>query len=148
MTPKKQTYLYAFIVDAAGEIPNGAVEGLQGLDRVLLANFILYWIGLGLTFFAMIITLMSGFRRGSDLLASFVTFVSALVMIVVFVILLVISRKGVNSVRDAGVSEATGHLGPSMWMTLGAMVALLISSFWYCITCCFPGRRVRAEEKA
>ncbi|KAI9492920.1 actin cortical patch SUR7/pH-response regulator pali [Zychaea mexicana] len=121
---------------------------LDGLHQVFLANFILYWIALGLTLFAMIITFVSGFRRGSDFLASFLTFVAALVMIVVFIILMVVSMRGINNAKDAGV-DATGHLGPSMWMTLGAMIALLLSSFWYCLTCCFgSGRRIQNEEKA
>ncbi|KAI8148464.1 actin cortical patch SUR7/pH-response regulator pali [Fennellomyces sp. T-0311] len=119
---------------------------LGDLSRVFLANFILYWIALGLTLFAMVITFLSGFRRGSDFLASFITFIAAIVMIVVFVILIVVSMRGVNHVQDAGI-DASGHLGPSMWMTLGAMVALLLSSFWYCLTCCFGAGRVRDADK-
>ncbi|KAI7878069.1 hypothetical protein K492DRAFT_171109 [Lichtheimia hyalospora FSU 10163] len=121
--------------------------GLDSYDRVFLANFILYWIALGLTLAAMVVTCMSGFRRGSDFLASFLTFVAALVMIVVFVILMVVGLRGVNNAKGAGI-DATGHLGPSMWMTLGAMVALLLSSFWYCVTCCFaPNRRIWSNKE-
>ncbi|KAI9269329.1 actin cortical patch SUR7/pH-response regulator pali [Phascolomyces articulosus] len=122
-------------------------ESFDGLQKVFLANFILYWIGFGLTLFAMIITFLTGFRRGSDFLASFLTFIAAIVMIVVFIILMVVSMRGVNHLNDAG-SSATGHLGPSMWMTLGAMVALLLSSFWYCLTCCFGAGRKVHEDKA
>ncbi|KAG2221036.1 hypothetical protein INT45_009285 [Circinella minor] len=122
------------------------VAGLDGLSKVFLANFILYWIALGLTLFAMLVTFMAGFRRGSDFLASFLTFISAIVMIVVFIILMVVSMRGINNVKGAGV-DVSGHLGPSMWMTLGAMVALLLSSFWYCLTCCFgAGRRVHEDK--
>ncbi|KAI9311844.1 actin cortical patch SUR7/pH-response regulator pali [Dichotomocladium elegans] len=115
--------------------------GLGNYSRVFLAVFILYFIGLGLTFFAMLITFMTGFRRGSDVLASIVTFIAAILMVVVWIILMVVSLRGLNNARNSGI-DADGHLGPSMWMTLGAMVALLLSSFWYCITCFFPGRRV------
>lgn len=142
----KTTDLFCILANAAGSAAD-SISGLDGLQKVFLANFILYWIGFGLTLFALLSTMMTHFNRGTDLCASFVTFIAALVMIVVFVILLVISLRGVNAARDSG-ADASGHLGPSMWMTLGAMVALLISSFWYCLTCCFgPGRRVRNEDK-
>jgi hypothetical protein len=119
---------------------------LKYLDRVFLANFILYWIALGFTLIALVITVMSHFRRGPDFLASMMTFIAFVVQMVVFIILLVISIRGVNTAKSAGAS-VTGSLGPSMWMTLGAFVGLLFSSIGYCFACiCGPGR-VRSSEK-
>ncbi|KAI8327490.1 actin cortical patch SUR7/pH-response regulator pali [Choanephora cucurbitarum] len=119
---------------------------INHIDKVFLANFILYWIALGFTFIALVITILSSFRRGPDFLASLMTFVAFVVQLVVFVIILVIAVKGVNAAKDAG-SSVSGSLGPSTWMTLGAFVALLISSISYCFACiCGPGR-VRSEEK-
>ncbi|KAI8087044.1 actin cortical patch SUR7/pH-response regulator pali [Gilbertella persicaria] len=119
---------------------------INHIDKVFLTNFILYWIALGFTFIALIITIMSSFRRGPDFLASLMTFIAFVVQLVVFVIVLVIAVKGVNAAKDAG-SSISGSLGPSTWMTLGAFVALLFSSISYCFACiCGPGR-VRSSEK-
>ncbi|CAO3696322.1 unnamed protein product [Rhizopus stolonifer] len=119
---------------------------MQSLHRVFLANFILYWIALGLTLFAFVTTVMSHFRRGPDLCASIATFIAFVVMLTVFVIVLVISIKGVN-IAEGADSEISGNVGPSTYMTLGAFVALLLSSISYCFACiCGPGR-VRSEEK-
>lgn len=116
------------------------------LDRVFLANFILYWIALGFTLVALVITVMSHFRRGPDFLASIMTFIAFVVQMVVFIILLVISIRGINTAKGADGS-VSGSLGPSMWMTLGAFVALLFSSIGYCFACiCGPGR-IRSSEK-
>lgn len=122
------------------------LDGIDGLDHVFLANFILYWIALGFTFLALLITCWSSFRRGPDLCASLMTFAAFVVQMVVFIILLVISIKGINTAKSSN-SQVDGHLGPSMWMTLGAFVALLLSSIGYCFACiCGPGR-VRSSEK-
>jgi hypothetical protein len=122
------------------------LDGLNGLDRVFLANFILYWIAIGFTFLALLITCWSNYRRGPDLCASFMTFAAFVVQMVVFIILLVVSIKGINTAKGSS-SQVDGHLGPSMWMTLGAFVALLFSSIGYCFACiCGPGR-VRSSEK-
>ncbi|KAI8991857.1 actin cortical patch SUR7/pH-response regulator pali [Mycotypha africana] len=123
------------------------LDGIGSLDKIFLADFILYWIALGFTFIAFIITIMSHFRRGPDLLASLMTFIACIVQLVVFVIILVISIRGLNAAR--GVNDAVdGNLGPSMWMTLGAFVSLLLASIGYCVACiCGPGR-VRASDKA
>lgn len=113
---------------------------IQNIDKVFLANFILYWIALGITLVALVITVMSHFRRGPDLIASLGTFLAFGVMLVVFVIVLVISMKGINGVKD-GHSDSHGYLGASTWCTLGGFIALLFSSINYCIACIFgPGR--------
>ncbi|OAD04411.1 hypothetical protein MUCCIDRAFT_155599 [Mucor lusitanicus CBS 277.49] len=122
------------------------LDGISNLDRVFLANFILYWIALGFTFLALVITIMSHFRRGPDFLASLMTFMAFVVQMVVFIIILVVCIRGVNAAKGESAS-VSGNLGPSMWMTLGAFVALLLSSIGYCFACiCGPGR-VRSHEK-
>jgi hypothetical protein len=124
------------------------IHGFEGEAKLFLAIFILYWIAIGLTLFALTVTMLSHFRRSSDMCASLASFVSFVVMLVVFVILLVGCLKGINVAK--GTSEnISGTLGPSMWMTLGAMVGLFLSSIWYCISCCCgSGRRVRDVNKA
>lgn len=122
------------------------VGDLESMHKLFLANFILYWIALGFTFIALVVTIMSSFRRGPDFLASMMTFVAFVVMLVVFVIVLVISIRGINTAKGVD-SSVRGVLGPSTWMTLGAFVALLFSSVGYCFACiCGPGR-VRSSEK-
>ncbi|KAI8338440.1 actin cortical patch SUR7/pH-response regulator pali [Chlamydoabsidia padenii] len=123
------------------------IQGFDGQDKVFLANFVLYWIAIGLTLFALVVTLLSHFRRSSDLFASLACFFSFVVMLVVFVILLVASLRGVNAAKSSS-DTITGNLGPSMWMTLGAMCGLFLASIWYCISCCFGSGRVRDMDKA
>lgn len=122
------------------------VGGLHSLEKLFLANFILYWIALGFTLIALIVTIMSHFRRGPDFLASMMTFIAFVVMLVVFVIVLVISIRGINTAKGID-STVHGTLGPSTWMTLGAFVALLFSSVSYCFACICGGGRVRSSEK-
>lgn len=116
------------------------LSSLDGLDRLFLASFILYWIAIGLTFLALLITSWSNFSRGPDFCASLMTFVAFAVQMVVFIILLVISIRIINTVKGLDAA-ASGILGPSMWMTLGAFAALLLSSLAYCCQCiCGPDR--------
>lgn len=122
------------------------LDGIDGLDRVFLASFILYWIALGFTFLALLITSWSNFSRGSDFCASLMTFAAFTVQMVVFIILLVISIRGVNTAEAANTS-VHGYLGPSMYMTLGAFVALLLSSISYCFQCICGPDRYRAVAK-
>ncbi|KAI8074582.1 actin cortical patch SUR7/pH-response regulator pali [Gongronella butleri] len=122
-------------------------ESFHGTHNLFLANFILYWIAFGLTLLALVVTLMSHFKRSSDVCASLMCFLAFIVMLVVFIIILVVSIKGVNAAKSAS-GDATGYLGPSVWMSLGAMVGLFFSSIWYCISCFFGSGRVRALNKA
>ncbi|KAI9308197.1 hypothetical protein BJ944DRAFT_260707 [Cunninghamella echinulata] len=110
--------------------------GLSGMDKVYFTNYILYWIAFGITLGALASTVLGHFGRGIDLLASLATFLCTLLMLVIFIIFLVVSLKGVNAARDANPS-AYGQLGYCIWMNLGAMVALLLGSLWYCFTCIF-----------
>ncbi|KAG0174274.1 hypothetical protein DFQ30_005048 [Apophysomyces sp. BC1015] len=123
---------------------------IQGHESIYMANFILYWIAFGLTALALIVTLLSHFRRSADLVAAFASFVSFLVLLASFVIILVISLRGFTHV-GSGDAVTTIRLGPSTWMTLGAVAGLLVASLAYCVSCCFgSGRRVRGtdEDKA
>ncbi|KAI9255465.1 actin cortical patch SUR7/pH-response regulator pali [Sporodiniella umbellata] len=123
------------------------IGDMHNYEKLFLANFILYWIALGLTLIALVITIMSHFRRGPDFCAAIATFFAFVVMLVVFVIVLIISIRGVNMAKGAS-NSVSGSLGPATWMTLGAFVALLFSSISYCFACiCGPGR-IRSEEKA
>ncbi|KAI8093295.1 actin cortical patch SUR7/pH-response regulator pali [Halteromyces radiatus] len=125
------------------------LKGFDGQDRLFMASFVLYWIGIGLTLFALVITLFSHFRRSSDVCASFVCIISFVVILAAFVILIVVSAWGIRMAKENSSNAIDGYLGPSTWMTLGAMVALLLSSVWYFISCCCgSGRRVRDVNKA
>ncbi|ORZ24620.1 hypothetical protein BCR42DRAFT_403309 [Absidia repens] len=123
------------------------IQGFDGQEKVFLANFILYWIAIGLTLFALTVTILSHWRRSSDVFASLACFISFVVMLVVFVIVLVASLRGINAAKSAS-DNISGNLGPSMWMTLGAMVGLFLSSMTYCISCCLGSGRVRDADKA
>ncbi|CAO3609729.1 unnamed protein product [Cunninghamella echinulata] len=118
------------------------VDGFHGQDQLFLANFILYWIAFGLTFLALIITVLSQFKRSSDVVASLACFLASIVLLVVFIFLMVLSLRGINEVKQID-SSISGHLGPSMWMTLGALVGALLASLWYCIACCCGSGRVK-----
>ncbi|CAO3581731.1 unnamed protein product [Absidia cylindrospora] len=122
------------------------IHGFDGQEKIFLANFILYWIAIGLTLFALTITILSHWRRSSDVFASLACFISFVVMLVVFVIVLVASLRGINAAKSAS-DNISGNLGPSMWMTLGAMCGLFLSSMTYCISCCFGSGRVRDVDK-
>lgn len=127
------------VADFAGDMEN--------MNKLFLANFILYWIALGFTFVALVVTVMSHYRRGPDFCASIITMIAFVVMLVVFVFVLVVSIRGINLAKNAS-SSVSGTLGPSTWMTLGAFAALLFASVGYCFACiCGPGRRVRNQEK-
>ncbi|KAL0091368.1 actin cortical patch SUR7/pH-response regulator pali [Phycomyces blakesleeanus] len=118
-------------------------------DQLVFADFILYWIGFGLTFFALVITLCSHFRRFPDIVASICSFLAFVVMLASFAIMLVpvVALKRMDSVKESSVT-IDEHFGPTVWMTLGAAVALLLSSLWYLISCCTgSGRRVHDTEK-
>ncbi|KAI7907969.1 actin cortical patch SUR7/pH-response regulator pali [Cokeromyces recurvatus] len=127
---------------------NRYFRDIGDLHKLFLADFILYWIALGFTLLALIITIMSHFRRGPDLLASLMTFIAFIIQMVVFIIMLVVGIRGVNAVKSYDPDIANGQLGPSMWMTLGAFVALLISSIAYCFACIFGRGRTHSGEKA
>lgn len=123
------------------------IGDMHNMSKLFLANFILYWIAIGFTFIALVITIISQYRRGPDFCASIMTMVAFVVMLVVFVFVLVISIRGINMAKDVS-SDVHGTLGPSTWMTLGAFAALLFASVGYCFACiCGPGRRVRNQEK-
>ncbi|CAO3650828.1 unnamed protein product [Mucor hiemalis] len=123
------------------------VGDMHSMNKLFLANFILYWIALGFTFVALVVTVVSHYRRGPDFCASIITMISFVVMLVVFVFVLVVSIRGINLAKNVS-SDVHGTLGPSTWMTLGAFAALLFASVGYCFACiCGPGRRVRNQEK-
>ncbi|KAJ2957478.1 hypothetical protein NQZ79_g6804 [Umbelopsis isabellina] len=123
------------------------IDGLQGHERLFLAVFVMYFIATALTFIALAITSLNHFSRGSDLCASFSTFIAFVVMLVTFIMGLVIDLQGIHEVSSA-MSGASGHLGPATWMTLGATIALLFASGWWLLACCCGGgRRVNAYDK-
>ncbi|CAO3591329.1 unnamed protein product [Absidia cylindrospora] len=110
------------------------------MDNVYFANYVLYWIAFGITLGALAITILAHFGRAVDFLASIATFLGFILMLVIFIIVLVISLKGINATRDAN-KNAYGQLGDCIWMHLGAMIGLLFGSLWYCFTCIFGGPR-------
>ncbi|KAI8059147.1 hypothetical protein BC940DRAFT_314345 [Gongronella butleri] len=109
------------------------------MGTVFLAQFILYWIVFAITLGSLLVTMLGHFGRQVDLLASFATFLGFILMLVVFIMLLVISLRGVNQAYSSH-HDSNGFLGPCIWMNLGAMIALFCSSFWYCFSCIFARR--------
>ncbi|EIE86930.1 hypothetical protein G6F46_006164 [Rhizopus delemar] len=122
------------------------IGDMHSIDRLFLANFILYWIAIGLTLTALIVTTLSHFRRGPDFCAALATFLAFFVTLVVFVLVLVISIRGINVAKGTDPT-ITGNLGPATWMTLGAFAALLLSSISYCFACVFGPSRNQYEYK-
>lgn len=122
------------------------VSGLAGHDQLFLAVFVMYFIATGLTFVALAITFLNGYSRGSDLCASFATFIAFIVMLVTLIIGLVIDLQGIHEVSSA-TSNVTGHLGPATWMTVGATASLLFASVWWLFACCCGSGRVNAHDK-
>ncbi|SAM04461.1 hypothetical protein [Absidia glauca] len=112
-------------------------SSLSGLDSVYLANYVLTWIAFGITVGALVVTMLAHFGRPADFLASIATFLGFLVMLATFIILLVLCLRGINTTAEG----AYGRLGDCIWMHLGAMIALLFGSLWYCFTCIFGGPR-------
>jgi hypothetical protein len=106
----------------------------------------MYFIATGLTFLALAITFLNGFSRGSDLCASFATFVAFVVMLVTLIMSLVIDLQGIHQVNSV-LSNASGHLGPATWMTVGATASLLLASIWWLLACCCGSGRVNAYDK-
>ncbi|KAI9010431.1 actin cortical patch SUR7/pH-response regulator pali [Phycomyces nitens] len=137
----------AFDWTKADELSN-ITGALHISSNLFLVIFILYWIAFGLTLFAITITILSHFRRGPDFLASFSTFLSFLLMLVIFIMTLVVSLRSINEVKGMD-KNGSGNLGPSAWMTLGAFAGLMLASLMYCVTCIFgPGKHVREVEEA
>ncbi|GAB5587899.1 hypothetical protein Unana1_02799 [Umbelopsis nana] len=122
------------------------VSGLAGHDQLFLAVFVMYFIATGLTFVALAITFLNGYSRGSDLCASFATFIAFIVMLVTLIIGLVIDLQGIHEVSSA-TSNVSGHLGPATWMTVGATASLLFASVWWLFACCCGSGRVNAYDK-
>ncbi|KAI8577641.1 hypothetical protein K450DRAFT_251040 [Umbelopsis ramanniana AG] len=122
------------------------IDGLAGHDKLFMAVFVMYFIATALTFLALAITFLNGFSRGSDLCASFSTFLAFVVMLVTLIMSLVIDLQGIHQVSSA-ISGASGHLGPATWMTVGATAALLLASGWWLLACCCGSGRVNAYDK-
>lgn len=142
------TPVSAFIWTRA-EATKSIIQGFTGDDKLFMATFVCYWIAFGLTFLALIITLLSHFKRSSDVLASISCILAFIVLLAVFIVLLVTGIRMIHEVKDASNSVGGGNLGPAMWTTLGAVAGTLFSSLWYCISCiCGSGRRVRDTNKA
>ncbi|CAO3694329.1 unnamed protein product [Rhizopus stolonifer] len=122
------------------------IGDMHSIDKLFLANFILYWIALGLTLVALVSTSLSHFRRGPNFCAALSTFLSFFIMLIVFVFVLVLSVRGINTAKGTN-PDLTGNLGPAAWMTVGAFAALLLSSICYCFVCVLGPDKVRSEYK-
>ncbi|CAO3623951.1 unnamed protein product [Cunninghamella blakesleeana] len=142
------TPVSAFIWTRA-EATSAFINGFTGDDKLFMATFVAYWIAFGLTFLALIITLLSHFRRSSDVVATISCILAFIVLLAVFIVLLVTGLRMIHEVKNASNDVGGGNLGPAMWTTLGAVAGVLFSSLWYCISCiCGSGRRVRDADKA
>jgi hypothetical protein len=119
---------------------------LKGYDKAFLVNFILYWCGFGLTLFAFVFSVFTHFNRVTDSLAAIATLLAFLVLIVVFLFMLVLAVKGINNAHAID-PLIKGSIGPTTWLTLGAMAGLLIATIYYCLGCWFRVKRRRAYDK-
>jgi len=121
------------------------VSGLENtISRTLSAALVLHPIACALTFITLVVSL-SMLRRGYSGTASRVSSVVTLVIasfattitIIVFLIDVIFVAIVRNKVKDKS-HDLQINWGNAVWMTLGATIALLISSFGACCGICAP----------
>ncbi|KAI9283191.1 SUR7/PalI family-domain-containing protein [Sporodiniella umbellata] len=123
------------------------------ISRVFTANFILYFIGAGLSFLLWLASLPSlcckqiknGQRVRSAVMSSLTGF-TFLVMLAALVMGLVLVIGSVKAIGNAS-EDWQGHAGIAIWFTIGSVVSLFLAFICYTIrTCIKPSRRTTAER--
>ncbi|TDL27367.1 pali-domain-containing protein [Rickenella mellea] len=121
------------------------------LSKGVTAALVLHPIACGLTFLALVFSLMllrrpsagtrisSALTLGMSLLAAFIT----TIVFLIDVIFVAVVRKDVRKATDGIV---TGSYGPVVWMALGATILLWISCVGACAGICACGGRRRKNQ--
>ncbi|CEI90482.1 hypothetical protein RMCBS344292_04807 [Rhizopus microsporus] len=123
------------------------------VDNLFTTNFILYFVGAGLSFFlwlASLFSLCSFKRRGGRGFSMFMssatclTFFVMLAALIIALILVITSVKAIGSVTQ----DWQGHAGISIWFTIGMVISLLLAFLCYCLRACFRRRTVEPRKSA
>lgn len=119
----------------------------KSVERVFLALFILYFIGLILSFLLWVTTItFCGVHkrvgnRVFDAVMGSLTLLNFLVMFVAMIIAITLVVNSVKAVSGAS-TYWSGHAGISLWFTIASVVALFLAALCYLLQfCCGSGRR-------
>jgi hypothetical protein len=114
----------------------------KNVERVFLTLFILYFIGLIISFLLWITTIFfCGFRKrvGSRIFDIIMLSITTLNFFIMFVSMVIAITLVVNTVKavSGGSVYWSGHAGISLWFTIAAVVALFLATLCYLFkTCC------------
>lgn len=89
-----------------------------------------------LTFLSLIIALIGHFNRPASFCASFLTFLAFVLTLATFIVEIVANNELKSLVSDLHISTVKVSIGPAVWMTLGAAIALFLATCAYLLTCC------------
>ncbi|GAB5588224.1 hypothetical protein Unana1_03124 [Umbelopsis nana] len=96
------------------------------------------------TFLSLIIALFGHFSRPASFCASFLTLIAFSLTLATFIIEIIANNELKSLVSDLHISTVTVTVGPAVWMTLGAAIALFLATCAYLLTCiCGVGRSKR-----
>ncbi|KAI8353207.1 hypothetical protein BD560DRAFT_336816 [Blakeslea trispora] len=137
----------AFIWTNATGLDRFTSDAFESYPPVFIANFVIYWIGLGLTLLAFVFSIMTlgSNRRFNYTNTAIITFFGFLMMLVVFCIMIVMGARIANTAFSYNTAN-TSHIGPATWTTLGAMAGLLYATVFYCISCSFRHKDSRRYD--
>ncbi|ORZ00546.1 actin cortical patch SUR7/pH-response regulator pali, partial [Syncephalastrum racemosum] len=124
-------YNWATAPGISQALPNQASS--SSTKRTFMALFCLYFIGTGFSFLLWLASLSVCCvrRRACGVSMTTLIFINFLVMLAALICALVVTLRGIHLLSGAGQGWS-GHAGYSMWMTIGAVVALFLS--WLCYT--------------
>lgn len=108
----------------------------------LTGALILHPIAAGVAFLAFLVALCSD--RLGYLFSSFLAFIAFLIALVAMVIDFALFAILRNRVNDN--TNATASFGNAIWITLAAVIVLLLSSFIVCFGCCSSRRSKRSRD--
>ncbi|KAJ2955423.1 hypothetical protein NQZ79_g8577 [Umbelopsis isabellina] len=132
--------------------PYNNVSGLGGHSHMFLALSICTWIAFGLTTLILLSSLCTNCccrkRAGSrwfDFNHFWWTLISWLAQLAALVLALLLGIRGGQLISNS-VSGTSTSLGPSTWMSVGALAALTLAMLMYCCGFCCGGRKRRTAD--
>jgi hypothetical protein len=137
--------------DWSSQAPYNTVPGLSGHKGLFLALSITTWIAFGITTLTLLCSLCTHCccrRKMSshwfDFNHFWWTLIAWLAQLAAFILALVIGIRG-GYLISHHISGTSTSLGPSTWMSLGALAALTLALAMYCCGFCC-GRRRRSRQ--
>ncbi|KAG1154189.1 hypothetical protein G6F37_009681 [Rhizopus arrhizus] len=134
-------------------LPNYASSSL--INHLFTANFILYFIGAGLSFLLWLASLPSlcaagrrmkrGRRACAGLMALLTgfTFLVMLAALILGLVLVISSVKAIGQTSDAW----QGHAGIAVWFTIGSVVSLFLAFLCYTMRSCLKTQNVHPAKR-